>query len=405
MKNKTKLKKSVTISIIIILIFIINFAITNYFQYMEYTRNFNCKIEEIVMLLLEKYPDLDKNEIIKVLNEDSNKKSEIFKEYGIDITKETVILRNNGNFKKFTIDNLLLIILLSCTLISIFLVYNYKKDKELKKITEYIAEINKRNYKLEISGNTEDELSILKDELYKITIMLKEQAENSKQDKISLKKSISDISHQLKTPLTSILIMIDNITDNPNMDKEVREDFIKDIRREVLNMNFLVQSLLKLSRFDVNDIEFVNEDVKIGEIIKKAIQNVATLSDLKDVKIAIFGDVETKIKCDFKWQVEAITNILKNSVEYSENGGKIEITLRNNKLYLEIKIKDNGKGIDEKELNHIFERFYKGKNSSKDSVGIGLALAKIIIEKDNGQIKVESKLEEGTTFIIKYFLI
>lgn len=405
MKNKTKLKKSVTISIIIILIFIINFAITNYFQYMEYTKNFNCKIEEIVMLLLEKYPDLDKNEIIKVLNEDSNKKSEIFKEYGIDITKETVILRNNGNFKKFTIDNLLLIILLSCTLISIFLVYNYKKDKELKKITEYIAEINKRNYKLEISGNTEDELSILKDELYKITIMLKEQAENSKQDKISLKKSISDISHQLKTPLTSILIMIDNITDNPNMDKEVREDFIKDIRREVLNMNFLVQSLLKLSRFDVNDIEFVNEDVKIGEIIKKAIQNVATLSDLKDVKIAVFGDVETKIKCDFKWQVEAITNILKNSVEYSENGGKIEITLRNNKLYLEIKIKDNGKGIDEKELNHIFERFYKGKNSSKDSVGIGLALAKIIIEKDNGQIKVESKLEEGTTFIIKYFLI
>ena len=144
----------------------------------------------------------------------------------------------------------------------VFLKYNNSKDKKLKEITQYIEEINRKNYKLNIDDNTEDELSILKNEVYKTTIMLKEQAENSLNDKVNLKNSLSDISHQLKTPLTSITIMLDNIIDNPNMDQETRSEFIKDVKREITNINFLVQALLKLSKFDTNTIKFTNKEEK-----------------------------------------------------------------------------------------------------------------------------------------------
>ena len=144
-------------------------------------------------------------------------------------------------------------------LISIFLKYNHSKDKKLKEITKYIEEINNKNYKLDIEDNTEDELSILKNEIYKTTIMLKEVAENSMKDKTCLKDSLSDISHQLKTPLTSIIIMLDNILDNPNMDDATKNEFIKDIKREIVNINFLVESLLKISKLDASSVTFINK--------------------------------------------------------------------------------------------------------------------------------------------------
>lgn len=149
----------------------------------------------------------------------------------------------------------------------VFLKYNKSKDKKLAEITRYIEEINNKNYKLDIDDNTEDELSILKNEIYKTTVMLKEVAENSRLDKANLKDSLSDISHQLKTPLTSITIMLDNILDNKDMDEDTRNDFIKDIKREIINVNFLVETLLKLSKLDANSIKFINKE----EDIRKAI--------------------------------------------------------------------------------------------------------------------------------------
>ena len=126
--------------------------------------------------------------------------------------------------------------------------YNHKREKDIKDIAKCIEEINKKNYELEIDSISEDELSILKNEIYKTTIMLKEAADNSTKDKINLKKSLEDISHQLKTPLTSILVMLDNIIEDPDMDSSIRNDFIVDIKRNVNNINFLVQTLLKLSK-------------------------------------------------------------------------------------------------------------------------------------------------------------
>lgn len=402
MKNKVELKKMIIASIILILAFIMVFIAVLYKQYKEYTYNFNEKVSAIFGKIIEEYPDVDKNDLMKILNNKENSSYELFREYGIDLKEDSVILANEKKFNEFIIIDLVLLVAFAILLLIIFLRYNNHKDKKIKEITNYIEEINKRNYKLDIEDNTEDELSILKNELYKTTVMLKEVAENSVNDKLNLKNSLSDISHQLKTPLTSILIMLDNILDNKDMEENIRNEFIKDIKREIINIKFLVEAILKLSKIDSNSVKFTKREVVLKEIITEAVKNVSIISELKDVQIKVIGNETDKITCDLKWQVEAITNILKNCIEHSKENSEIVVKYEQNNMYSEIEIKDFGLGIDKQDLPHIFERFYKGKNSSNESVGIGLALSKSIIENDNGYIGVYSELGKGTVFTIKY---
>lgn len=402
MKNKIELKKMCITSCIVIIIFLITFSILIYKQYKTYTYNFNQKIAGIIDNVLEKYPDIEKREIVEILNSSDKTNNEILREYGIELDKDSVILENNTDFQKFIIIDINTLIVFILILSIIVFKYNHSESKKINEITKYIEEINRGNYKLNIEENTEDELSILKNELYKITIMLKEVAENSQKDKTTLKDSLSDISHQIKTPITSSLIMLDNILSDENMPEDIKKDFIKDIKREIINIKFLVESILKLSKIDSNSIKFIKKEVFIKDIINEAVKNVSMLSELKNIEIIVSGDDSIKTICDLKWQVEAITNILKNCIEHSYENRKIYINYNQNNMYTELKIEDNGTGIDAKDLPHIFERFYKGKNSSSDSVGIGLALSKSIIESNNGYIQVDSKLNKGTTFIIKY---
>lgn len=402
MKNKIELKKMCITSCIVIIIFLITFSILVYKQYKTYTYNFNQKIAGIIDNVLEKYPDIEKREIVEILNSSDKTNNEILREYGIELDKDSVILENNTDFQKFIIIDVSTLIVFILILSIIVFKYNHSESKKINEITKYIEEINIGNYKLNIEENTEDELSILKNELYKITIKLKEVAENSQKDKTTLKDSLSDISHQIKTPITSILIMLDNILSDENMPEDIKKDFIKDIKRKIINIKFLVESILKLSKIDSNSIKFIKKEVFIKDIINEAVKNVSMLSELKNIEIIVSGDDSIKTICDLKWQVEAITNILKNCIEHSYENRKIYINYNQNNMYTELKIEDNGTGIDAKDLPHIFERFYKGKNSSSDSVGIGLALSKSIIESNNGYIQVDSELNKGTTFIIKY---
>ena len=403
MKNKIELKKAIILSSIITILVVIIFQICSFYQYKVYTDNFNKKLGVIVTNIQKQYPDFNKNELIKILNQEEEIETGIFEKYGINLEKESVIIKNDKLFIKFSIINLCFITALAMTVLLVFIKYNNSKDKKLAEITKYIEKINNKDYKLDIEDNTEDELSILKNEIYKTTVMLKEVAENSLKDKTNLKDSLSDISHQLKTPLTSINVMVDNIIDNPEMNSKIREDFIKDIKREIININFLVNSLLKLSKLDANTIRFIKNDVLVKKIIDETVKNVSILCDLKNIDILVSGDEKVKLNCDFKWQVEAITNILKNCVEHSKYNSKIEINYEENDIYVKISIKDYGDGIDKQDIKHLFERFYKGKNSSSESVGIGLALAKAIIENDNGYIDVESEIGSGSLFTIKYY--
>lgn len=268
---------------------------------------------------------------------------------------------------------------------------------------KYKYNTNQKNYEIDINDVSEDKLSILKHEIYKTTVMLKENTEKGNQDKINLKKSLQDISHQLKTPLTSSIIMLDNIIDDLENDIEIKPEFIKKVKKDISKISFLIQSILKLSMFESNKITFIRKEIPVKKIINSSIENIENLCDLKNIKIVVKDRSKNKIYCDYRWQVEALTNILKNAVDYSFNDSIIIVEVDKNNTYTQIKIKDFGKGMSEDETINIFKRFYKGKNSSSDSNGIGLSLAKAIIEKDNGRVIVNSLKGEGTTFSIKYF--
>lgn len=401
MKNKIELKKYIKLSILITTIFLILTLIINTYEYIKYNQNFNNKIEEIIYILKTKYPLLSENEIITILNQES-KETFTFKKYGLNTDKEAILIDNYKTYNKFLLINTAITITFLIIITTVFFIYNRKKEKNINEIIQYIKQINKRNYELKIDSISEDELSILKNEIYKTTIMLKEIAENSKNDKQNLKKCLEDISHQIRTPLTSIIIMLDNIIEDQKMDEKTKNNFIREIKRNILNINFLVENLLKLSKFDSNTIEYKKENTILANIIQNSIKNVSTLCDLKNIKIIVKGEENTKILCDFKWQVEAITNILKNCIEYSKENQKIYIEYSQNNVYTKVTIKDFGEGISAKDLPNIFDRFYKGKNSSMNSIGIGLALSKSIIEEDNGNINVTSS-NKSTIFTIKYY--
>ncbi len=401
MKNRIILKKHLLLAVLISIIYLVLFTILNILEYHTYTSLSNNKINSILVKLKEEYPNVSENEIIEILNSDFKEDVFLYK-YGINIKNDSIVLDNNLYFKKYLIINMVFITISLVSIIIIFLKMDNKKNKELKDITRYIEEINKKNYELHIDELNEDELSILKSEIYKTTIMLKESAENSLKDKKNLKMSLEDISHQLKTPLTSILIILDNLIEDEDMDKNIREEFIKDIKREILNINFLVQSILKLSKFDSNTIVFNNDKYFVNDILSECINRISPICDLKNINVNIKGDKNIELYCDYKWQIEALTNIIKNCIEYTECNKSIDIEYNDNKIYTCIIITDKGSGISKEDLPHIFERFYKGNNSSNDSIGIGLSLAKSIVEKNDGVISVDTS-DVGTTFTIKYF--
>lgn len=402
MKNKLRLKQYITSTLIVFICLFVMFLILNIYEYKTYTKNFNNKISAIVTLVKDKYPEITDKEIIEIINSNKQSDDSFFLKYGIDIDNKAVLLENDKSYHTFLLINMSFLIITIASLCILYFRYNYKRKNDIKDIIKYIEQINRRNYELEIDTISEDELSILKNEIYKTAVMLKEAALNSNKDKLNLKKSLEDISHQLKTPLTSILVLLDNLIDEPDMDSSIRNDFIIDIKRNVININFLVQALLKLSKFDANTVHFIKKENDLEMIVKEAIKNVSTLCDLRNINIKLNTLENAKVECDAKWQIEAITNIIKNAIEHSKDNSSIIINIDNNRVYSKIEVIDFGDGISKRDIKHIFERFYKGENATSNSIGIGLALAKTIIEEDKGTIAVESN-ESNTKFTIKYF--
>lgn len=402
-----KSKENKTLIIIMISIQIIGIMLFNaiiQWQNQQKTQIVNQTIQNIVGEVKKTYPEIKEEEIIKILNSEENqeKGKEILKKYGIDWEQENIIISLEEQNQKDIIQIIILNIIILLISIFVILYFFQRRNKKIEQLIQYMEQIMQKNYELKIENNTEDELTHLRNEIYKITILLKEQADTEQKERKQLSKSISDISHQLKTPLTSISIMLDNMIENPSMEEKTKEQFIHEIRRQIEWINWLVISLLKLSRLDANVEIFQQEEVKIEELIQNTIQNLAIPIEIKNQEIIVQGDKNAKIIGDYKWQLEAITNVVKNAIEHTPENKKIWITLEENSLFTKMVIKDEGPGIAKEDIKHIFERFYKGKNSSENSIGIGLALAKSIIEKQNGYISCYSKLKEGTVFEIKY---
>ena len=378
-----------------------------YSQYKKLTNVFNEKIAEIVGDVKINHPEVDSKEIVEVISSVSDKekfdigKAELLK-YGININDTIAISEIEKQMDINLILNIALLLVFSIVWFFILIIYLQKRDNKINQITKYINEIRNKKYDLDINENSEDELSNLKNELYKITVMLKEESENSQKDKENLKISVQDISHQLKTPLTSITIMLDNLKDNPEMNSDIRQKFIFVLSKQIDWINWLVISMLKISKLEAGVEEFQTENINFSKFLKEIIKNLEIPIEVKNQNVVISGKDNAQFIGDYKWEQEAITNIIKNCVEHNKEIANIYINFEENNLFSKISIRDEGEGIDKKDLKHIFERFYKGKNSSDNSVGIGLALAKNIIEKDNGMISCNSELGKGTEFVIKY---
>lgn len=293
----------------------------------------------------------------------------------------------------------------------ISILFTLRRYRHIKKLSEYLTKIQnlskhqelKSVYEeMSLKSYSEGELSILKTEVYKVTRMLIEQKEKLAADKTFLADSLADISHQLKTPLTSLTVMAD-LLDDRDLPDEKKAEFVENIHIQLNRIEWLVSTLLKMSKLDAGTVILNLKECNIKKLTEKAFNHLIIPMELKNQSLIIEGDKNAYCICDENWTAEAMANIAKNCMEHTQTGGYIKVTFEENSIYSRIIIEDNGMGIDSEDLPHIFERFYKGKNSSTDSVGIGLAFAKQIIAMENGTIEAGSKLNKGTRFEIRLY--
>lgn len=289
--------------------------------------------------------------------------------------------------------------LLGAILTLTFYIVTKKRYKKIADLNNYLSLVCAGNYMIDIKDNTEGELSILKNNLYKVIVLLRSKNELLEKDKIYLADSLADISHQLKTPLTSLMVMVDLLKDEKNIDKQKK--FISIIEIQISKIKWLVENLLKLSKLDAGTIKFKKEQIDVLSVITKSLSPFLVQMEMKNISLETTIN-DFSFTGDLNWTSEAVENIIKNCIEHTDDNGKLNIETGVTNIYSYIKITDNGCGIKKKDLPHIFERFYQGENFSKESVGIGLALAKTIIDNQGGSIEVTSEENVGTEFIIKF---
>jgi signal transduction histidine kinase len=277
-----------------------------------------------------------------------------------------------------------------------------RRYSDMKELSGYLRRIYSGDYSLDIRDSVEGELSILKNEIYKVTLILSKQADQLLAEKEQLANAISDISHQLKTPLTSMTVMADLLS-SEGLEPDKRKEFTKTLDTQLERMEWLLTSLLKLSKIDAGTINFKKEQVIAAELVDKALKPLLIVMELKDQKLVVEDEGKVTFLGDCNWSAEALINILKNCIEHTPEGGTIMIQTEDNPIYTGIIITDNGRGIAKEDLPYIFKRFYKGKNAGEESVGIGLAMAKSIVEKQNGDITVTSQPTIGSRFVIKFY--
>ena len=277
----------------------------------------------------------------------------------------------------------------------------YKKSKKIKNLSIYMNNILNDNYSLDIRNYEEGDLSNLKNDIYKMTVKLKEQSDLSQKEKKYLEEVLSDISHQLKTPLTSMYVINDVLLSDKKIDDSKKQEFLMKNRKELERIEWLVTSLLKMSRLDSGSEKIIPKKTKLDDLIRKTVTPLEIPIELKNQHLILDYDKNIKLNIDLNWTTEALINILKNAHEHTKENGTIQIKVKDTVIYTEIEIIDTGEGISTTDLPHIFERFYKGK-TNKESIGIGLNMAKKIINLEKGDIKVISN-SNGTTFNIKFY--
>lgn len=416
-KNKQAVKSLLLIGVVLVVSVVTYISWISWYTH-KYKNMENTYIRCIMENVINQYPDLDMEEIAIILNKsyselESSTTSEefdsILRKNGI--TDNTFYIKDMSDIRNVNIIVSTSIIgVMSVLFIICFCMYLRRRKKDIFELQDYMDKISRGNYELEINDNSEDELSSLKNSLYKIMVYMKEQADSARIKKVMLAQSVSDISHQLRTPLTSTQVLLDNLNDNPDMDYSTRKKFIYEALNQVNGMSWMIVSMLKLSRIDAGVVEFNNENISINKIIEEAVGNLEVIAEIKNVNIEKNIDNRNEdelnksdiyIKGDYNWNREALQNIIKNAIEHSNDKGTVKINITDNDVYTAVYITNRGEKLSDKQQKQIFERYYSEAKYEDNSMGIGLPLAKAVIEKQGGYISVESDDEE-TVFIVKY---
>lgn len=293
-----------------------------------------------------------------------------------------------------------LAVFLSVGFIVVYYITTYNRYKQLACLSEDINKILHGDNTISFDDYTEGELSILKSEIQKMTVRLREQQQRLMDDKVYLADSIADISHQIRTPLTSINLLVQFLS-KPDLSEDKKRQHIMELKRMLSRIDSLITALLKISKLDAKTVRFNPQNISLEELIRKSCEPLLVPFELRGQELAI--SAEGEFFGDLPWTSEAVGNIVKNCMEHTPEGGKVEVVAVENPIYSEIVITDNGTGIDKDDLPHIFERFYKGKNSGDNSFGVGLALARMIITGQGGTIKAENRKDKGAKFTIRFY--
>lgn len=301
----------------------------------------------------------------------------------------------------YSILTAVLLLILNAFLIICFLIFTKKRYDAINSLDETIDKILHGNDKISIPSFGEGELSVLESDIQKMLVRLRDQRDLLEKERAFLSDSIADISHQLRTPLTSINLIL-SLIQTPETQNERKEELFRELSMLISKTEYLVSVLLKISKLDAGSVQFELKPTDLCSLMKKSAEPLLIAMDIKNQRLNINAD-NISLNCDSAWCLEAFGNILKNCTEHTPENGEITISASDSPIFTEIIISDTGEGINEEDLPHVFERFYKGKGLSKESFGLGLNLAKMIITGHNGTITVENSHLGGAVFTIRFY--
>lgn len=406
--DNPELKKS---SLIIVFIAFIT-IITSFFiiekSYDGIKRSYIESNMALVGEISKNHPKL-KDEIIGTIIKGPNEKSiekgrSILKEYGFDENLEIEFVPTmESNYHK-ALKTILAFLLFFFVVVFIQNYFQYIKIyKRLERLRLAAQNIVDQNFNIGIYENAEGSFAKLAYVFNNMRTVMKNNFLSIEKEKEFLINLLSDISHQLKTPI-SALIIYNDILLNRNIDEIKRKEFLENSSKQLNRIEWLIKSLLKLAKLDAGAIKFEKISADINETVKESIEVLRAKVKYEKVDLRFYSKNSNIImEHDFNWLSEAIINLIKNSLEHTGKGGVVEVNTEKTSVLTKIIVKDTGEGIPKEELPHIFKRFYKGRrNKNVESVGIGLALSKSIIEAHDGMIEVASKIGEGTTFTITF---
>lgn len=271
---------------------------------------------------------------------------------------------------------------------------------KIRGFSDYAESIVEGNFETISEAQEEGDFAILTLQYNQMAKRLQGSLKNLQKEKQFLKEMVSDISHQLKTPLTSIKLLNELLLEGELQNPQIAKEFLTKSHSQIERMEWLIQNLLKMAKLETNSVVFMNERLSIRETIEKAITPLEKFWVENELRLTIKCNGDHIANHDPQWLGEAISNIVKNAIEHTPVGGNITINVTDSPIAYKIQIDNDGMPIPQDEIPRLFQRFYKGKNNKRpNSTGIGLALAKMIIESQNGSIEVRNG-KKGPSFII-----